>query len=312
LGTISVPFFMLKHVLTLGLISLSCSLASAQSNLFKFNTFGRGFHIGVGNYSGKFGDIHKELRVVSENDLAWPNEKQFSLTSVAPENSVNFKEVVGNESFRNREDAKFPIPDNRATTFTIGGYGTIGSVMLGADLNAFLGSKKSVTDIDSLKPIGDAERNYNLSTRPYAFDGVVNVGYIVLRHKGLVVYPMIGIGYGATALRLQDDRSIKQYPIYGLHGDNVQNSVFWNHSLVYDFGIGTQFYVGKSDDEEAKGFSIGLKLGFRSQTESDAWRINGKSVESANENFKFKLNSLGNNGLYVKLLIGFGRLGERN
>jgi len=312
LGAISVPFFMLKHVLTLGLISVTCSLASAQSNLFKFNTFGRGFHIGVGNYSGKFGNIHKDLTIVSVSadgeTVNVPAEDRFYLTSVSPKNSVNFEEA----KIGNREDAKFPIPDNRATTFTIGGYGTIGSVMLGADLNAFLGSKKSVTDIDSLKPIGDAKRNYNLSTRPYAFDGVVNVGYVVLRHKGLVVYPMIGIGYGATALRLQDDREVKQYPIYGLHGDNVQNSVFWNHSLVYDFGIGTQFYVGKSDDEEAKGFSIGLKLGFRSQTESDAWRINGKSVETANKDFKYKLNSLGNNGLYVKLLIGFGRLGERN
>ncbi len=308
MGTISVPFFMLKHVLTLGLLTLTCSLTSAQSNLFKFNTFGRGFHFGVGTYSGKFGDIHKDLKPVSLEGEAFPTNEQFSLTSVSPGNSANSE----NPSISLREDAKFPIPDNRATTLSIGGYGAIGSIMLGADINAFLGAKKSVSEIDEAKPLADAERNYNLSTRPYAIDGLFNVGYVALRHKGLVVYPMVGIGYGATALRLQDDRSIKQYPIYGLHGDNVQNSVFWNHSFVYDFGIGTQFYVGKSDDEEAKGFSIGLKLGFRSQVAADAWRINGKAVESANSDFKIRLNSLGNNGLYVKLLIGFGRLGERN
>lgn len=299
---------MIKRVLTLSLIALSWQTIQAQTNLFKFNTFGRGFHIGVGTYGGKFGDMHKNLRPVSIDGETIPSNESTYLTNVPWDESVNFD----NASIEGRDDAKFPVPDNSATTFTIGGFGSIGSILLGGDLNAYLGAKKSSTSIDASKPIGDAERQYTLTTRPYGFDGLFNVGYVALRHKGLIVFPMIGIGYGASALRLQDERSVKQYPFYGLQGDNVQNSIFWNHALVYDFSLGTQFYVGKSDDEEAKGFSLGLRLGFRSQAESDAWRINGKSVESANKDQKIKLNPLGNSGLYVKLLIGFGRLGERN
>lgn len=299
---------MLKRVLTLGLITLSFQAVKAQTNLFKFNTFGRGFHIGVGTYSGKFGDIHKNLRDVSLNGVSVPKDEAIFLTSVPWDESVNSDNV----SIVGRDNASFPIPDNGATTVTIGGFGSIGSILLGSDLNAYLGAKKTSTSIDRSKPIGVAEREYTLTTRPYAFDGLFNVGYVALRHKGLVVFPMLGIGYGATALRLQDDRGVKQYPYYGLKNDNVQNSIFWNHSLVYDFSLGTQLYVGKSDDEEAKGFSVGLRLGFRAQADSDAWRINGKSVESANSGQTVKLNSLGNSGMYVKLLIGFGRLGERN
>jgi hypothetical protein len=79
-----------------------------------------------------------------------------------------------------------------------------------------------------------------------------------------------------------------------------------------DFGLGAQYMLGSSTEDRAKGFSLGLRVGYKMQLASDDILVNGnkKAKDSFVPTDNVVLPNMGLSGVYAKLLIGFGRIGE--
>jgi hypothetical protein len=84
----------------------------------------------------------------------------------------------------------------------------------------------------------------------------------------------------------------------------------WTSNMVLDFGLGAQFLVGKASEDNARGFSVGFRVGYNVQLASDAIKV--QWLKNAKDSYKtpVTLPSVGTSGFYAKLLIGFGRIGE--
>ena len=142
-----------------------------------------------------------------------------------------------------------------------------------------------------------------------------NVGMVALRKKGLIVYPLIGIGFGASGIRMKASATRRVYPeITGVITDaNPENMLVWTSNAVFDIGLGAQYLFGKSTEDNAKGFSIGFRVGYNTQIATDNIKVNWLKNAIDNPDFpstKPALPKIGASGLYAKLLIGFGRIGE--
>jgi hypothetical protein len=80
---------------------------------------------------------------------------------------------------------------------------------------------------------------------------------------------------------------------------------------VYDFGIGAQYMLGASTEDRAKGFSLGLRMGYKLQQASNNILVNEKKVaDGLEDEDKNKVPKVDLSGFYIKLLIGFGKIGE--
>jgi hypothetical protein len=144
---------------------------------------------------------------------------------------------------------------------------------------------------------------------------MLDVGFIAFRKRGLVAYPLIGFGYGVSGLWLQSQSDSRTYPALTsvvTDGDNnLQNMFIWTRNTVLDFGLGAQYMFGASTEDRAKGFSLGLRVGYKTQLGTDNILVNAN--KNAKDSFPLQsvtLPKIGYSGAYVKLLIGFGRIGE--
>jgi hypothetical protein len=144
-----------------------------------------------------------------------------------------------------------------------------------------------------------------------------NVGMIALRKRGLVVMPILGAGYGISGMRLRADNPTRIYPlISGVVTEtenNLQNIFIWYGSPSFDFGISTMYYFGRSTEDNAKGISLGFRFGYNMQLATSNIKINqNKKVEDSPRWVSNKpvIPSVGSQGFYFKVSLGFGRVGE--
>lgn len=254
---------------------------------FQFNNHGGGFNFSLGRQTIEF--------------EKWYGNDGLQLNKPQPEWKY---------SAERRDSIKWGAPKNNLLLVGFQGYGVVSDIIIGGELNVGIGSK--TTEKNSFRPLASPSdvKEYNTYVRPYTADLLLNLGLVAYRSKGFIAYPMFGIGYGATALRLQDERDQRTYPEFTkplTQDENVQNVIVWQRNLVADAGLGLQYFVGSSSSDKAKGFSLGLRVGYRIQPSATDLQLNSKSV---------KKNTIGDpnlptNGLYVKLLIGFGKVGER-
>ena len=94
---------------------------------------------------------------------------------------------------------------------------------------------------------------------------------------------------------------------------NQENMLVWTSNAVFDIGLGAQYLFGKSTEDNAKGFSIGFRVGYNTQMATDNIKVNWLKNAIDNPDWaktKPALPKIGASGLYAKLLIGFGRIGE--
>jgi hypothetical protein len=207
--------------------------------------------------------------------------------------------------------------------FTSGfqGYGAFNSFIIGGEFNTFYGASKSGIQRDSslLSQSAGAIRISGTTSRFAGADAILDIGFVAFRKRGFIAYPMIGVGYGASGLWLQSQSNSRTYPLLTkivTDGDNnLQNMIIWTRNTVLDFGIGAQYMFGASTEDRAKGFSLGLRLGYKMQLKTDNVLVNAnkKAKDSfTTEDFPngVTIPKLGYSGAYVKLLIGFGRIGE--
>jgi hypothetical protein len=291
---------MIKRVINLftGLLFLA-SVSNGQE-IFKLNSGGGGFNVTMGYQ--KFGSTN----------FFQPGKTFDCGKRVQTRTADGAPTVVSNAIY------KEPSGGMLQTGFQ--GFGVFNSIILGGELDFMFGTSNSGEQIDTIKAfntIPTRTLSYGTTSRFAGGDVVLNVGFVALRKRGIIVYPMIGIGYGVTGLWLQSQSVNRTYPaltdVVTATDDNLQNMFIWTRNAVLDFGIGAQYMLGASTEDKAKGFSLGFRFGYKTQLGTNNILVNGN--KKAKDSFTGQTDAfpkIGYGGPYVKFLIGFGRIGETN
>jgi hypothetical protein len=265
-------------LLIAGAMVLSGFRLQAQE-IFKFNSGGGGFNFFVGTQGA--------------NPGAYFTKDAATTLSIASDSAGNA--------------ATFDIPKSSVLNVGFQGYGMFNSIIMGGELNFGFGSKVSGKQVDLLDKSTGTTSSQFLSTNI-----LYNVGMVAVRKRGFIAYPMIGLGYGASGVLLKATNEPRVYPdITNVVTErNQQNMFVWTSNMVLDFGLGAQYLIGKSSEDNAKGFSLGFRLGYNVQLASDAVKV--QWLKNAKDSYKTPttIPSIGTSGFYAKLLIGFGRVGE--
>lgn len=280
---------------TLAALLLVISWEANAQEVFKFNSAGGGFNISLGKQgfdaSPYFGsNAQTSLAAALGND------------SISPTKQIN-------------STATFAKPTTSLTTVGFQGYGLFNSIMMGGELNVAFGS--SVSGVQQrTDSSGDKStlKNYGTtSTQAFGSNVLFNVGMVAFRKRGFIAYPMIGVGFGLSGIRMKAGEEQRYYPeLTGVITDrNQENMLVWTSNAMLDFGIGAQYMFGRSTEDNAKGFSLGFRLGYYNQLASDGIKVNWLKNAVDNPDWKTKpaLPKIGASGFYAKLLIGFGRIG---
>jgi len=268
---------------------LMVSLSASAQEIFKFNSSGGGFNFMVG-------------------------QQGFDASPYFNKNVVNLDSAYVENDFSSKvkNKANFVKPVGSMINFGFQGYGLYKSIILGGELNVGVGNASSGKQfVRSAK--GDSTYG-TTSTQSFGGNLMFNVGMVALRKKGLIVYPLIGIGFGSSGIRMKASAKDRFYPfITSVVPDaNQQNMLVWTSNAVFDIGLGAQYIFGKSSEDNAKGFSLGFRVGFNTQFATDNIKVNEKNAidNPVWVDIKPTLPKIGASGLYAKLLIGFGRIGE--
>lgn len=272
---------MKKHLLLAALAA--CPLLATAQSVFSLSESGGGFYVAPGLYTANAQDQYTKLALAT---------------------------VEGNDAADNaRAAVAYPMPSNSMLGAAIGGFGCRSSILFGGELNVYYGAPKSSSLTDQTLATGAAERNFTLKTSALAADVQAQVGVVAFRAAGLVVAPIVGIGYGGSGLFLSDSRANRQYPAYVGTG-NQENKFVYNNGLVFDIGLGADYYLGGNKDA-AKGFRLGLKVGYRMQS-AGTWNATGGGI-AARDILNAPIAApatQGSQGLYLKLVLGVGRVGK--
>lgn len=208
--------------------------------------------------------------------------------------------------------ANFVKPAAGMLNFGFQGYGLYKSIILGGELNVGFGNPFNGKQI-LYKGIKDSTYG-TTSTQSFGGNLMFNVGMVALRKKGLIVYPLIGLGFGTSGIRMKASAASRIYPDFtnAVTDANQQNMLVWTSNAVFDIGLGAQYIFGKSTEDNAKGFSLGFRVGYNTQFATDNIKVNQKNAIDNPDWAKTKpvLPKIGASGFYAKLLIGFGRIGE--
>ena len=266
-------------VLVLGLLLCECKVAFGQA--FSMNERGWGFYVNAGYVAS---NADKRFAALSFGDLA-----------------------ISNQIPETRPNARYPDPGNGLYSVGIGGFGISSGIVYGGEVNGFMSGKKSADLIDNTITEGTAGYNYTLSCTNYGADILAKIGVVVVQTNAFVLYPTVGIGYGLFGTLLKDSRDTRYYPSYSGSGNNEYRYIS-NNNAVLDFALHPSLFVGKGEKNKAKGFLLGLSLGWRWQIASDSYMASFKNVTYTTDSEKLPARGL--SAFYMKLNIGIGRVSK--
>lgn len=274
---------MRKTLLLLAAASLTFSASAQDKPFFSMDQKGGGFYVSPGIYASNIGSQYDKL----------------GLDDVPPNNP---------QQLISRQAVTYPKPSNTLYSIGIGGFGCRSNILFGGEANFYLGSSKSAALVDSNQSPTAVDRNYTLKSSALGADVLATVGVVAVRKQGLVIAPILGLGYGGMSTVISDSRDLRQYPLYA--PGNQENKYLYNASFVFDIGLGIDYYMG-GDDDKAKGFRLGVKVGYRNQIAGDWIDRGDKFATSYNGQALDPIAKLGSNGMYVRLVLGVGSIGRK-
>lgn len=181
----------------------------------------------------------------------------------------------------------YPDMKNGLLSLGIDGFAIRNNIMIGGQLQLKHG------------PVVRAVRG---NMRPYIGDAMVQGGYLLVNKKGLRVYSIAGIGYGAFATHIFNTR--KRYPEFVPSVPAIRENVVLIHKgVVGSLAVGADYALGKRTEFRTKGLSLGLRVGYEARQKSDDWQasqydISGGPTYSAS-------------GFFARFLVGLGSIGMK-
>lgn len=282
---------MLKRILLFALPALFSAVMPASAQEFlKMNTSGGGFNLLFGKQSFQFGDYFNS-------------------------DSLNLSYGIARDSkVKTLDSAYFNRPSGALNMIGFQGFGINNSLIMGGEL------RMGITGFTEGKQLrfdstGKIVKEGINQTRGFGMNVMASIGYIALRKRGLIVYPLISGGLGISGVHINNKSDNRIYPeVAGIvteTSNNIQNIGVWTSSPSLDFGLGAAYYIGRSTEDNAKGVCLGFRVGYNLQFMSDNIKVNW--FKNARDNINWRnpvLPKVGVRGFYATLTLGFGRAGE--
>ncbi|MCX6580626.1 MAG: hypothetical protein NT166_10635 [Candidatus Aminicenantes bacterium] len=175
----------------------------------------------------------------------------------------------------------FPgVPENYFTV-GFGGHLIFDKLVLGLELQSTLRRSRSSTK--------------EFITAVSAKYGLVNAGYLLYSKKGLMMYPLMGLGVGRLALKVSENNihSFQDITVNQASSESITRSLLLNIGFAVDY-----FYKFNKKKKGKNNLVLGLRAGCLISASKWDWRVNGVRVGDGP--------TAGLTGPYIQLTIGMG------
>ncbi len=166
-------------------------------------------------------------------------------------------------------------------TLGLGGHLILQKFVIGLELMRFTGSRTV------------SKKNFNTSaTGKYSF---LNFGYLLYSKKGMMIYPLAGIGYGALSLEVMQNNIQSLNDITTSQGINIART----SSMLVNLGCGLDYFFKYNPKKKGKNkFMIGVRMGYIASPSKGGWKVNHMPVADGPR--------IGLCGPYVRVVFGLG------
>ncbi len=175
----------------------------------------------------------------------------------------------------------FPAVPENYFTVGFGGHLIFDKLVLGLEL------------LSTLRRSQDSTKEFCTSvSAKYA---MVNAGYMLYSKKGLMMYPLLGLGVGRLKLNVRENNihSFQDIIVFQGSSESITRSLLLNMGFAVDY-----FHNYNKKKKGKNNLVLGLRAGFLISAARWDWRVNGVSVGDGP--------STGLTGPYVRLTIGMG------
>lgn len=227
--------------------------------------------------------------IVALTTTASAQEKEINkITKFIKKQRINAAYVIGGFNFVNLntlnrylEKGDFPPTEKAYFCFGLGGHVIHNKFVLGLVFQHFLPRKQAT------------EKEFTTaSTGKYT---VLNMGYLVHSKKGLMIYPLAGIGFGELRLRITEN-NIQSFGDI----DSIQRgSDSKTRSILVNLGAGMDYFFNYDKKKKGKNnLMMGVRVGYLISAIKYDWRVNYAKVADGPPS--------GLTGPYFHVVIGLG------
>jgi hypothetical protein len=179
------------------------------------------------------------------------------------------------------DKGEFPHAEKTHFCFGLGGHVIHNKLVLGLVFQRFLPRKQ------------ETEKEFTTSTS--AKYTVLNVGYLVYSKKGLMIYPLAGLGLGELRLRITENNIQSFADIAGYQKGSDSKT----RSILVNLGAGADYFFNFNKKKKGKNnLMMGVRMGYLISTIKYDWRVNYAQVADGP--------AAGLTGPYFHVVIGLG------
>ena len=131
---------------------------------------------------------------------------------------------------------------------------------------------------------------------------LVNFGYLIYSGEKIMIYPMVGGGFGHMKL-FNSDNTVDSFNDIS---NFMNTSEAKRYGFIANFGLGIDYFIQTKKNNKRikkKGLVIGLRTGYLFSPILEKWRVNLMKVSDGPKTSV--------NGFYLKLIIGFEGIVEK-
>jgi hypothetical protein len=179
------------------------------------------------------------------------------------------------------EQRGFPTVTESYFAYGLGGHVIHNKLVVGVELQRF-NEKKQITSKD-------------FNTSILGKYSLLNMGYLFYSKKGLMMYPLFGIGLGELKLRVIENNihSFEDIDSYQKGSDSKTRSFLVNLGFGLDY-----FFKFKEKKRGANKLIMGVRLGYIISAVRSDWSVNHIRVSDGPV--------VGLTGPYIRVIIGLG------
>lgn len=166
-------------------------------------------------------------------------------------------------------------------TVGVGGHALIGRLVLGAEGQGMMGKRGSGRDSKTVISGGC---------------GFFDIGYVVHSGRGLLVYPLFGVGAGSINLKISGRETALFEEVLANPGRSAR---LQKSGPLMQIAVGADRWLGPAGRGDRSGFFIGVRAGYVFAPAKGAWELEGTEIKGGP--------GVGWTGPYLRISIGAGR-----
>lgn len=210
-------------------------------------------------------DREKPAKPEEPEEQKEPEDQLTKITKFIAKKRVNAAYLMGGLSFMNFNrlnnylaEGDYPTLSERYVTYGAGGHVIQNKFIVGLEIHRFI--EKTTTR---------STKEFN--TGAYGKYFVLNFGYLLYSKKGLMVYPLLGMGFGELRLRVTENNieSFQDINQYQRGSESIARS------FVVNLAVGADYFFKYNHKKKGKNnLMIGIRAGVLLSAIKDDWTVN--------------------------------------